>query len=149
VIRFRKGLGWVDAATDRCALPPDGNDFALALGYSPGARTFHVVELPLPLAVVSVSSQAPVSELERAQIEDLLADRVAHVAFLREDRPGACVVDGRGPPRLLATAAAALKAIGGWDESVPISITVNGEAIAVRLGFDGPEWIANAQEAST
>jgi hypothetical protein len=49
---------------------------------------------------------------------------------------------------MLATAAAALKAIGGWDESVPISIEINGQAIEVRLHFDGRGWTAEASDAS-
>jgi hypothetical protein len=70
--------------------------------------------------------------------------RVEYVTFLRQDRPGAAVVEGLGDPIVLATAAAALKAIGGWDESVPILIECGGREIAVRLSFDGRTWHADA-----
>jgi hypothetical protein len=36
---------------------------------------------------------------------------------------------------VIATAAAALKAIGGWDESDPIVLRVNGRTVEVRLHF--------------
>jgi len=36
--------------------------------------------------------------------------------------------------------------IGGWDETVPISIEVDDKKIDVRLSFDGT-WTADANEA--
>lgn len=75
----------------------------------------------------------------------ILADQVEHVAFVEDDRDGATVADGEGPPTLLATAIAAWKVIGGWDESVPISVSMNGERIDVRLSYDGQRWTAEVE----
>jgi hypothetical protein len=120
-------------------MPPDGDAFAVAPGVEgQGFRTFHVVELPQPVAVLMVDAKAPLEADERATIEALLAGQVDHVAFLSRERTGAGVVEGHGPPAILATAAAALKAIGGWDESFPISIEVNGTKIDVRLSCNLP-----------
>jgi hypothetical protein len=94
-----------------------------------------------------VDAHGPLDERERREIETLLGNHVGHIAFLGQERSGYGVVEGQGPPVVLATAAAALKAIGGWDETVPISIDVNGNRIAVRLSFDGTNWIADAMDA--
>jgi len=139
VVRLRKGIGWVDTASGEYALPPDGETFALAPGAVEGAHLFHVVEAPRPVAIV----RAPHDDRERGRIEGLLADHVEHTAFVGEERDGFAVVDGRGPPVVLATAVAALKAIGGWDESVPISIAVNAERFDVRLSYDGERWMVD------
>lgn len=77
----------------------------------------------------------------------LLATHIENVAYLGQERAGAAVVDGEGTAVVLATAAAALKVIGGWDESVPISIEVDGTTIEVRFTSDGGEWNADVKEA--
>ncbi len=126
-------------------MPPDGETFAIAPGAEGIAPVFfHVVEVPQVVAVVTVARDQW-DERGRPAIERLLANHVEHVGFLRQERPGAGVVDGHGPPRVLATAAAALKAIGGWDESVPIVIEVGGQKIDVRLSWDGAGWTADTE----
>jgi hypothetical protein len=126
-------------------MPPDGETFALAVGAGSGrSRTFHVVEVPQLVAVVSIDAEAALEERERVGVETILGPYVDHVAFFRDEGPGAGVVEGKGAPIVLATAAAALKAIGGWDESIPISIEANGNTVAVRLSFDG-KWKADAR----
>lgn len=129
-------------------MPPDGETFAVAphpAGTAP--LHFQVVEVPEAVAIVS-AVQPRWDERERPHVEALLVGQVEHVAFLRRDQPGAAVVDGRGPARVLAIAVAALKTIGGWDEHVPIVVDVGGETVAVRLSWDGTRWTAET-EAST
>lgn len=128
-------------------MPPDGGTFAIAPAAEGLAPIFfHVVEVPQVVAVVTVA-QDRWNERTRTDVERLLTDHVEHVAFLHQDRPGGAVVDGQGPPGVLATAVAALKAIGGWDECVPIVIEVSGMKIDVRLSWDGARWTAEIEES--
>lgn len=139
MIRLRNGIGWIDIASGRCALPPDGETFAIAPGAPVEAPcSFHIVEAPQVIAVV----RDPGDDDERTRIESALANHVEHTAFVQEEREGFAAVHGHGASIVLATAVAALKAIGGWDESVPITISVDGEQLDVRLSYDGSRWTA-------
>lgn len=144
VIRLRNGCGWVDITRGECELPPDGEAFTFAEGApAESARWFHVVEVPQSVAVVRDSLDAA----ERARIAKLLSRHVEHVAFVHEDRDGFAAIGGEGPPAVLATAVAALKAIGGWDESVPISIAVDSKRFDVHLTHDG-HWSAEVEDVT-
>jgi hypothetical protein len=127
-------------------MPPDGETFAPAMGWPEGARHFHIVEVPQPIAVVSLNTEVALREGEAAVIDANLSSQVQHVAFLSAEGVGTGVVKGRGPVAALATAAAALKVIGGWDESDPIMLEVNGVKVEVRLRFEGT-WEAEVKEA--
>lgn len=147
-VRLHDGLGWVDVESSRCAMPADGETFGVAPGApGSGALVFQVVAAPELVAVFSLDVRA-LGESERSAIEAILRGRVEHVAFLHGERSGAGVVDGRGPPIVLATAAATLKVVGGWDESVPIMIASNGTTFAVRLSLDDGVWRAEAHEST-
>jgi hypothetical protein len=50
------------------------------------------------------------------------------------------------PPEPLGIAAATLKVIGGWDESVPIVLRVNDKTVEVRIRFGEAGWEADARE---
>jgi hypothetical protein len=120
MIRLRNGLGWLDLASGRCA------------------------DVPQPVAVIAYGTGISFDDRDHARIEALLAPYVAHVAFLHSEAMGSGVVDGSGPPLVLAIAAATLKALGGWDESDAIVLRVGSTAIAVRLRLVGGAWEADA-----
>jgi diguanylate cyclase (GGDEF)-like protein len=147
VIHLRNGLGWVDAATGQHALPPDGDAFSVAPGATGAARTFHVVDLPDPVALVAFDPATVIDATEIGKIDALLRAQVGTVAFLGPEREGAAVVHartGRSSDVDVATAAAALKAIGGWDESVPIVLNVDRRIVVVSMLHGDAGWQATA-----
>jgi hypothetical protein len=147
MVRLRNGLGWIDIAGGRCAMPPDGERFAVAPGHSTDWRIFYVAEIPEPVAVISWNAGAPLGGSERAQIEAILSGHVAHVAFLRPEGASSGSVTGHGPPLVLATAAATLVVLGTLDDLDSCVLTVDAKTIEVRLQFCDGRWEAAAVES--
>ncbi len=118
-------------------MPPDGEQFAIAAG-APSDPTylFHVVEIPQPVALVSTFDRAPFGNDGMDRIEGILSDRLALVGFIGPECEGSAVVRTRKAhtsPLEVGSAAAALKVIGGWDETVPLTLNLDGKIIVVWL----------------
>jgi diguanylate cyclase (GGDEF)-like protein len=128
-------------------MPPDGEQFAIATGVPPTPPYFfHVVELPQPVALVSLFDRPPLGTQGMGQIEALLSKH-GLVAFVGPGCEGAEVVrtrQARASALEVASATAALKTLGGWEEPVPIVINVDLQIVAVWL--ESLPWRAHAKK---
>jgi hypothetical protein len=100
---------------------------------------------PLQYFVVVLDDREVVVVTEAAsELAAVFGDRL--VAVMREDRPGRAKLDDSDAPEAAAAAAAAVKMIGGWDESTPITIEVGTRALDVFLEFVDLQWHVRVEQ---
>jgi hypothetical protein len=96
------------------------------------------------LHTVVVANSPVLSQHDRSVIaQALAATRRPALAFLVQRSPGSATAECSAcvDPRATASAVAALCASAGWDESVPLEISVNGSSMQVAVGSDGKRWL--------
>ena len=109
--------------------------FSVSLASVPeGELTHHLV--------VSAYPPFPPDAILDATGRVLRASSSATLCFIVEDQTGwarATSVTGGSPPSV-AAAVAHTKIVGGWDESDPIVVTVDGAAFQISPHVDGSRW---------
>lgn len=109
-----------------------------------GQQYFRVILDPTIELLVISAHFPPLDDDALAAVERDLRSGWAsdRLAFIREDRTGyARVTWPRGADREHAAAAVAVvKASGGWDESSPIVIEVEGQTFDVVAAFADEAW---------
>ena len=79
------------------------------------------------------------------RLRALFADHL--VVFVHESKPGRARITAsdKSAGDRAAAATAAMKAIGGWDETTPIVIDVGGKELAVTMEFVELQWQARVE----
>lgn len=97
---------------------------------------------PADHVVVSLYPPVPPDAIPGATRRLLRASSPAALCFVVEDEFGwaRATSVASSPPQAVAAAVAHSKIVGGWDESDPIVVTVDGEAFQISGQFEDGSW---------